>query len=152
MTFVAFAHALWGQPAFEGRVNERRITDTSYLPVSIGKMVDLTHDSSVDDGFCVTQFECDGKFFFEVVSCKVVVINSVRPQALGAVDAQNVPRRIRDTSYLPTALREFVDENGDTCVDPGTLVTELETPFQIRYRAVKNLRYYDLKGVEVVVR
>lgn len=61
-------------------------------------------------------------------------------------------RRIRDTSYLPPALRQFVDVDGDTCVDPSTHVTEVQTSSQSKYRAVKNLRIYDLKGVEVLVR
>lgn len=143
---MASAHVSSGQPAFEARTNEKRITDTSYLPVSVGSIVDLTHDSSVDEGFCVTQFERDGKYFFEVLSCMVVVISSAQPQS---VDVQSSPRRIRDTSYLPPVMREFVDANGDTCVDPGTSVTEVQTSSQSKYRAVKNSRIYDLKGVEV---
>jgi hypothetical protein len=149
---MASSHVLCGQWALEGRINEKRITDTSYLPVSVGKLVDLTHDTSVDEGFCVTQFESDGKHFFEVLYCKVVVIDHKQSQTSVAVDTQTTSRRIRDTSYLPPALRQFVDADGDTCVDLGTYVAEVQTPTQSKYRAVKNSRIYDLKGVEVLVR
>jgi hypothetical protein len=148
---IASAQALCAQPAIEAKTNETRIFDTSYLPASLAKIVDANHDSSVDAGVVVTRFEVEGKFVFEVVASQIVVLKHSQ-QASGTGEQESVSKRIYDTSYLPAALGKFADGNGDTYVDSGTSVTEVQTATASVFSAVKSPKYFDVRGAEFAQR
>jgi hypothetical protein len=150
LAFAASLQIVSAQSAAEGRTNETRISDTSYLPVSLRAVVDLNHDSGVDSGIVVTRFESGGKFFFEVLATKIVVLKG--SQARASEERETVSRRIYDSSYLPLSLAQFSDANGDKFVDADISVTEVQTSTGSVYSAVKTPKLYDVKGVEVVAR